>query len=262
MSAFDAELSSSIQDVEKQLNALANFSNPADVRERLVKIESKVKGLTSTLHHLQTEIRSSDDKSTAVKLTKAAADHDKKIKDIKGRIKDVKDRLQGGGAAGSPTAAAGGPRGDGKDAARAKAQNIDAIQNAALDSLKRTQQTVQETKDIGDEAVGTLKKQTDQIIGINRDLDKLETEVQRGKTELNAFIRRMATDKILLCFLFLIVAGIITVIVLKVKNPLEELQARTDAPSTTVPGKSETTKAANVEAVPALAVRMHALKPL
>ncbi len=237
MAAFDSELTSTIQDVEKQLNALNNFSNPADIRERLVKIESKVKGLTSTLHHLQTELRANDDRSQATKLTKAAADHEKKIKEIKQRIKDVKDRLQGGGGAGgapgSPNSAVGPMRGDGKDAARQKAQNVENLQQAQIETLKRVQQTVEETKAIGDEATTTLKKQTDQIVRINEKLDNLDTEINRGKKELSAIIRRMMTDKILLCCIFLIVAAIITVIVLKVNNPFEDDQTRSETTTTT-----------------------------
>ena len=71
-------------------------------------------------------------------------------------------------------------------------------------SLKRTAAMVDESENLGNEAAGTLKKQTDQM---KENLDKLEViegQVDKAKKELNAFIRRMMTDKIILCFAILI----------------------------------------------------------
>ena len=98
-----------------------------------------------------------------------------------------------------------------------KIQNINRYQQQTIDSLNRTLITIQTTRDIGDETVSLLAMQTEQTNRINNQLENLDTEVTRGKSELWAFTRRMMADKIILCFLILIVICAIVIIVLKVK---------------------------------------------
>jgi SNARE protein len=235
MSSFDSEIQATLRDIEQQINAMSTAGYTAEqIRDRLTRVDQKFKSVSSSLHHLQTEIRTMDEGREKQQLVKAAADHERKTKELKQRQKEIRDRLASGGAA-SPTGTGApmDPRGDGKDAARAKARNVENIQAETLAALKRTNVTVNETQDVADEAQNKLKQQTEQFLRINTKLDDLGSEVERGKKELNAFMRRMMTDKIILCFIVLIIIAIIVVIVLKVKNPFAKNDNNDSATTTT-----------------------------
>jgi hypothetical protein len=48
--------------------------------------------------------------------------------------------------------------------------------------------------------------------GIYSNVDKIEGDLKRADKIMRAFMRRMATDKLVLCFILLIIIGIITII--------------------------------------------------
>ena len=123
--------------------------------------------------------------------------------------------------------------------AREQKNNITSIQNHALASLARSEKAVAETVEIGNEATETLQKQGQQLQRINRQLDHLDSEVKRGKNELRAFMRRMMTDKVLICCAILVIVCIFVLVALKVgdtKQSDDGIEANVSlSPSTTAP---------------------------
>jgi SNARE protein len=84
--------------------------------------------------------------------------------------------------------------------------------------LERSRRTIEQTAEVGRETSGKLKAQTEQLGRIGDDLDKIETTLKRADRELRAFIRRMATDKVIMCFMMLIVLGICAIIIYQIVN--------------------------------------------
>eukprot|EP00762_Andalucia_godoyi_P000265 ANDGO_03108.mRNA.1 putative plant SNARE 12 len=91
-------------------------------------------------------------------------------------------------------------------------------QNESLSSLERSKRTIETTEAVGRATAGKLKEQTEQLSRISDDLDKIETQLKRADRELKAFIRRMMTDKIILCFLCILACGIVAAVALTIYN--------------------------------------------
>ncbi|KAI9209834.1 uncharacterized protein BJ171DRAFT_557508 [Polychytrium aggregatum] len=83
---------------------------------------------------------------------------------------------------------------------------------SATNALRRVEETIQ----VAVETSTEIKRQGEQINKISDDVDQVEDNLRRADKQLKAFIRRMATDKIFMVFIFLIVIGIIAAIVLYV----------------------------------------------
>jgi SNARE protein len=96
------------------------------------------------------------------------------------------------------------------------------------------------TEQLGSETAVKLKQQTDQLVNIHRNVDLIESDLQRAdkivrplisalepscplhrsfpcfsplpRGQMRAFMRRLATDKLILCFILLIIVGIIVIV--------------------------------------------------
>eukprot|EP00695_Tsukubamonas_globosa_P002763 TRINITY_DN396_c0_g2_i1.p1 TRINITY_DN396_c0_g2~~TRINITY_DN396_c0_g2_i1.p1 ORF type:complete len:216 (-),score=53.98 TRINITY_DN396_c0_g2_i1:1-648(-) len=86
------------------------------------------------------------------------------------------------------------------------------VQDDSLSSALRIQRTVAVTQDVANATATKLMEQTEQLQKVSDNLDQLESNLKRADRELKMFIRRMATDKVILCFLVLIVIAVVFVI--------------------------------------------------
>jgi len=94
-----------------------------------------------------------------------------------------------------------------------------AVQEQSIASTTRSKKMIEDSKAVGAETASKLKQQTEQMRNIDEDIMRVETNLQRADLLLRAFLRRMATDKFIMVFLFLIVVGIVTIIIYKAINP-------------------------------------------
>jgi len=88
-----------------------------------------------------------------------------------------------------------------------------AVQDMSLAATDRIKKTVLETEQIAIAVSSEVKNQGDQIGRINEAVDQVETNVKRAQKQMRAFMRRMATDKIFLVFMLLIVGAILAIII-------------------------------------------------
>eukprot|EP00301_Raphidiophrys_heterophryoidea_P002273 c11063_g1_i2.p1 GENE.c11063_g1_i2~~c11063_g1_i2.p1 ORF type:complete len:242 (-),score=42.09 c11063_g1_i2:260-928(-) len=79
-------------------------------------------------------------------------------------------------------------------------------------SIIRSKQIVADTEVVGAATINMLGKQGEQLKKIDQNLDEIQDNLKRADKLLRAFIRRMATDRLILCWLFLIVVGVIVII--------------------------------------------------
>jgi len=103
------------------------------------------------------------------------------------------------------------------------------------DSLKRTMETINETKTIGTATVAKLEAQTEQMEGVYNELENIETSLARSRKIISRIARKVATDKYIWVVVFLVFAAIVTIIVLK---SMGQGGSNTNAP--TIPGLSPT----------------------
>ncbi len=94
-----------------------------------------------------------------------------------------------------------------------------STQKQTDDALKRILNSATESKEIGMATGAELIKQTAQMVNISEDLDSIESELTRSNKLIRGFATKMATDRCIQIFLFLLVAGFATIIILSVVMP-------------------------------------------
>lgn len=227
---YDEELKALEDQLQGAINGIERAPTAEQRQDRHNRAQELLKRVQKAHHQLRMEVRLLDGDTEAL-YAKKASDHAAVIQKLKESLNTKRAEANSGDANNNNNgaAAAGGTRtstapmgterrNDGKDEARATAGRIATTQKSTIQSLNETERLIDETETIGNDAANTLRKQTDDIRKINENLDQLDSDVNRAKKELNAFIRRMMTDKIILCFAVLVVVAIIVIVVMKIKN--------------------------------------------
>lgn len=74
------------------------------------------------------------------------------------------------------------------------------IQDLTQESLMRTRNMVEASKEVGQATLETLRGQKDQIVDITNEVDKIDSSLERAEKLIMNFTRRMATDRIIQLF--------------------------------------------------------------
>lgn len=72
---------------------------------------------------------------------------------------------------------------------------------------------------MGQEGLETLQEQTKQINDISESVQNINDELSKAEALLKSILRRMMTDKLVLCFVGLIFMGIIGIIIYAAVDP-------------------------------------------
>lgn len=105
------------------------------------------------------------------------------------------------------------------------------VQEESKAATSRIKDNLQVTIDIGQATNKTLKDQTEQIGRVDAQLDALESNLQRADKQIRIFLRRMATDKVILMLVAMVIFAIIASVVVAVVNARQN--------GTTVQGPSD-----------------------
>eukprot|EP00033_Pygsuia_biforma_P001385 GCRY01001567.1.p1 GENE.GCRY01001567.1~~GCRY01001567.1.p1 ORF type:complete len:229 (+),score=43.87 GCRY01001567.1:227-913(+) len=138
--------------------------------------------------------------------------YEKKLKEHKQRLAQLERDIEWA----KSDALVGGSRPDNGVDDMSAMEVIDAakkVQDESKDSIARSQRKIHETQEIGAETSVKLKSQTEQLGRIQEDVRKVESNLKRADRQIRVFMRRMATDRIILFFLLLIVIGVVVIIV-------------------------------------------------
>jgi len=103
---------------------------------------------------------------------------------------------------------------DGLDARDQILKETINVQGKMGESLTRTRQKAAETVHIGRGVAEALDEQKDQIIRIDQGVTEVDDEIKRANQIMAAILRRMATDKLIICFSFVMFSLIIVVVAL------------------------------------------------
>jgi SNARE protein len=221
---FDDELRSLEEQIQSCLRQMDTTSGEQR-QDKFNRATELLKVAQKTFHHFKVEIRQLEPPEST-DFERRCREHNAQITALKEQLAAKRHEATavpaGGGnghGSGSP-----GPGGyehvdEGRRQARETKDRIQGTQQSALDALKRIEGTVQATQEVGESAAQKLAEQTEQMHRMNAKLDKLDSEVDRAKGELNAFIRRMMTDKIILCFILLVIIAVVAVVAIKLTNP-------------------------------------------
>eukprot|EP00004_Rigifila_ramosa_P008585 TRINITY_DN1983_c1_g1_i1.p1 TRINITY_DN1983_c1_g1~~TRINITY_DN1983_c1_g1_i1.p1 ORF type:complete len:232 (-),score=73.50 TRINITY_DN1983_c1_g1_i1:48-743(-) len=207
-----------IDEYDKQLNKLLDDANKA--LEQVQKLKGvdrseKLNLVADLLERANLAYRSF--KVEMVELSK----EDKKVYDLK--LKDHKARIDKGQAdlkwakqESDHAALMQGAGGDLRTDHMTQKEIIQAagqIQDQSIDSLARSKQMVASAQAIGSDTAATLREQTEQLKRIDKGIDEVESNLKLADKQMRAFMRRMMTDKMIMCLLCLAVFGVVAVII-------------------------------------------------
>jgi len=108
--------------------------------------------------------------------------------------------------------------------------------------LDRTLQTIEQAKETGVEIGTTLAQQTEQLQKVGEGIKEVQQYLKLASKELRAFARRVATDKLIMSFICLIVLGIIFIIIW---SAVKGNNANTNVPDSFTPDIGVTAQASS-----------------
>jgi SNARE protein len=98
-------------------------------------------------------------------------------------------------------------------------QEASRVQDMDLTALQRMKRMVADSKAVGSATAAQLEDQTRQLKNIDADIMKVKSNLSRADLLVRAFVRKMATDKIIMIFLLCIFIGVAVIIVYKIVDP-------------------------------------------
>jgi hypothetical protein len=101
-------------------------------------------------------------------------------------------------------------------------QEAARIQGQDIAAAKRMQRNLAATEEVAQETMVTLRDQTEQIGKIHQDLEEIDDTLKMATNELRRYVRRLATDKLIVGFTALIVLGILTIIILNATGVIDD----------------------------------------
>ena len=137
-------------------------------------------------------------------------------------FKGASSALKGKGVAGG----SGGSGGKGSGAAPEQVdlqvmelQDVMQVGRDAMkatdDAIERSKKTVETTIQLGQQTAESLRNQTEQMERVVDDLDEIHFSLKKSFKVIRDLTRGLATDKCILALLFLVVAGVVAIIAVK-----------------------------------------------
>jgi len=111
------------------------------------------------------------------------------------------------------------------------------VQGKSKESLQRTLKTIEDTKGVAADTMVELHDQTSRIRKAQEGVDEVEANLTEAGKQLRSFVRRVATDKIIMGFMFIIVVLIVFVVVWSIihkhskANVPDEFKPQTSQPT-------------------------------
>ena len=138
-------------------------------------------------------------------------------------FKGASSALKGKGVAGG----SGGSGGKGSGAAPEQVdlqvmelQDVMQVGRDAMkatdDAIERSKKTVETTIQLGQQTAEALRNQTEQMERVVDDLDEIHFSLKKSFKVIRDLTRGLATDKCILALLFLVVAGVVAIIAVKI----------------------------------------------
>ncbi|KAL9643076.1 hypothetical protein ABK040_002816 [Willaertia magna] len=95
-------------------------------------------------------------------------------------------------------------------------KDIYGLHNDSLQIVQGLIVKAEDTKAIAADSLEMLKRQREQLERIDKDLDELGDTIKRGKAEVVSFMRRLATEKLVLVLIVLVILAIAGVIIWRI----------------------------------------------
>ncbi len=95
-------------------------------------------------------------------------------------------------------------------------KDIYAVQGDSIKIVERLIAKADETQEIAQESTEMLVRQREKLLKIDEELDKLGSGIDQGKREVISFLRKVASDKIIIAVIVLVILAIAGLIIWKI----------------------------------------------
>eukprot|EP00002_Diphylleia_rotans_P015402 TRINITY_DN2989_c0_g3_i2.p1 TRINITY_DN2989_c0_g3~~TRINITY_DN2989_c0_g3_i2.p1 ORF type:complete len:221 (-),score=73.31 TRINITY_DN2989_c0_g3_i2:290-952(-) len=204
---YDEQLTRLLRKAEDLLEKLGSIVGPAR-KDRITEVTNILDQCTTQLKSFKLEL--SDIPKDERRIYEA------KLKEHRDRMEKLQNDLRW---AKSDNPGTVGPNDVELMTNAQKLDEASKVQDQSLGSLARSKKLVQNATEIGVETNKQLKAQTEQLNAINSDIDDIQNNLQQADRQIRAFMRRMATDKVITCLLCLIFVGVIVAIAYSIIDP-------------------------------------------
>ena len=174
---------------EAQLDATANLKMSTDCEAKASRIRVVKKSFSNELSQVKDRMQRAEFDSKAKALDESVMKLSNEVRALK--LKANKAELMKGVPIGK---AAFSIEGKGNDELLAAAMNI---QDKSFESLGRTRNMIEASKQVGADTIEELRRQRDQIKDIEKEVDNIDSNLRRAEKLVFEFSRRLATDKII-----------------------------------------------------------------
>jgi len=229
---LETELEKLCTDIKKGIEGLAKLQG-ADKQNKVTFLQSRVNRAKQVYRNFKLEMRDLP-KADAEPWNKKAKEFMDQINKLNSDINWSEDKS----ANGAP------PENQDPDSMTTKQilEKADKIQKTDISSLDRTLQTIEQAKETGVEIGTTLAQQTEQLQKVGEGIKEVQQYLKLASKELRAFARRVATDKLIMSFICLIVLGIIFIIIW---SAVKGNNANTNVPDSFTPDIGVTAQASS-----------------
>jgi len=228
---LETELEKLVADIRKGIEGLAKLST-TEKQNKVSYLQGRINRAKQVYRNFKLELRD---------LPKAEADPwNKKAKDYMDQINKLGQDLSWSQDKDSMNVNGGPPATQDPDAMTTKQvlEKAENIQKKDLEGVDRILQNIEQTKETGVAIGENLAKQTEQLGKVNEGIQEVQSYLKLAGKELRAFSRRVATDKLIMSFVCLIVIGIIFIIVW---SAVKGNKANTNVPDSFTSGSTTTT---------------------
>jgi len=228
---LETELEKLVTDIRKGIDGLAKLST-TEKQNKVSYLQGRINRAKQVYRNFKLELRD---------LPKVEADPwNKKAKDYMDQINKLSQDLSWSQDKDSMNVNGGPPATQDPDAMTTKQvlEKAENIQKKDLEGVDRILQNIEQTKETGVAIGENLAKQTEQLGKVNEGIQEVQSYLKLAGKELRAFSRRVATDKLIMSFVCLIVIGIIFIIVW---SAVKGNKANTNVPDSFTSGSTTTT---------------------
>jgi len=203
---YHEQLLENCQQVDQSIANLGSGIDGMSLEEEIAEVKQQLKWCKQLLMSYRVELRdlTTVQQATYRQKTKSHTQRLQQLQvDLNMAVKEAqrRDLLPASGV------------GNGEMGTRETLAYGEELQMQSQASVSRSRAMVEDTIEVAANTATTLQGQTEQITRIRTGVETVESNMKRADRQLRIFMRRMMTDKIILCLLFCVVIGVVLVIV-------------------------------------------------
>jgi len=177
--------------------------NPVDRTKMVNECEAKAASIRDKKKNFSLELRLVKDRKEKSSMTEQAKALDMRFNKHVENVKAAKVQIgKKDLMAGASTQMAPGTKGHNPYSTEGKSNDellagANELQDKSMESLSRTAALIEASKEVGTATIEELRRQRDQMVKIEEEVDVIATNLQRAERLILNFSRRMMTDKLI-----------------------------------------------------------------